>query len=222
MVWFFSFEAHVSPSEQHSPASFLLHSWAPSVPGSALQVLASPEQHLFPCEQHLLSVDGAANGHPPAEQAFSSPSVLIDANAAREGHSPPGATGYFTDGFVVAATRFSNGQRDCRLLALAFEQHEPPEEAAETPFNPLSEPLKTPFCVRRIPAATAKLKANVTGKRARIMFAPNVELRDSFCSVGVSGRPSSRCNWHFPCIWENSSGSFRKSRACKRHGIHKH
>lgn len=167
---FFS-EQHSPPSEQQAFASSP-HGFSPlqhPPASSALQLLASPEQHWLPSEQHLLSADAVAQGQPPAEQS-SSPSLARDASVASGEQQP------------ATSALLSRAQHPVPALASelfissagAFEQQEPHEEVAEKPPTALS--VSTPFLARRIPAAIARTKAKATGNRARIMLAPRLKI----------------------------------------------
>ncbi len=173
--------AHSLPSEQHASPSFLLH-WPASAqhdsPDSLLHAAASPEQHLVSSEQHFVSADVAVNGHPPAEQAFSS--TLNEAKVAWEGHSPseqPASLLLHADSPPASEELQHPDSPAASEACVTAEpdppQQEPPDEAAERPGTTELAPLRTPFFARRTPAATAKVKAKVTGRSARIMLAPD-------------------------------------------------
>ncbi len=129
-------------------------------------------------EQHFVSADAAVNGQPPAEQAFSS--TFNDAKVAWEGHppseqldslllhadSPPASEELQHPDSPAASEAGVTADPDA-------PQQEPPEEAAERPGAAELESLRTPFLAKRTPAATAKVKAKVTGRSARIMLAPD-------------------------------------------------
>jgi len=100
---------------------------------STLHSLASPEQH-------LLSAKTAPKGHPPAEQAFSSPSTPSEAKLANDGHCPS-----VQPAFLLQQAGSSPGSEAAISVALKPEQQEPPAEAGVKLGAAGLDPLNTPF-----------------------------------------------------------------------------